>query len=68
MPQPNGNGPSLWGSRAKGPVGWIVSIVSVLMFVVALYLYATSGAPNSPPNATGGSSDHSPARLPAPSK
>ncbi|MET4278787.1 MULTISPECIES: hypothetical protein [unclassified Bradyrhizobium] len=35
-------GPTLWGSRANGPVGWIVSVVSILMLVAALYLYAVS--------------------------
>jgi hypothetical protein len=68
MPQQNGNGSSLWGSRANGPFGWTVSVVSVLMLIVVVYMYATSGAPRSPPNATGGSSNQSPARLSTPNK
>ncbi|OSI65444.1 hypothetical protein BSZ22_31615 [Bradyrhizobium canariense] len=42
MTPPKENGPTLWGSRANGPVGWIVSVVSILMLVAALYLYAVS--------------------------
>lgn len=65
MPQPKENGPTLWGSRASGPVGWIVSVVSVLMLIVALYLYAgweDVGAPSKLPNGTPGLSNPSPAR------
>lgn len=71
MPRPNGNGPTLWGSRANGPVGWTVTVVSVLMLVAALYMYETReqpGAASSPPNAAGGSGSQSPAGLAAPSK
>lgn len=71
MPHPNGNGPTLWGSRANGPVGWIVSVVSVLMLIVALYLYAVrerASAPSKSPNATSRLSNSSPTRPSAPSK
>ena len=44
MTYPNGKRPTIWGSNASGPVGWIVGIVSVLMLIVALYLYAQAGA------------------------
>ena len=40
MTYPNGKRPTIWGSNASGPVGWIVGIVSVLMLIVGLYLYA----------------------------
>lgn len=66
MPEQKGNGPTLWGSRASGPVGWIVSVVSVLMLIVALYLYAVreeAGAPSKLPNGTTGLSKPSPART-----
>jgi hypothetical protein len=60
MTYSDGNRPNLWGSRANGPVGWIVSVVCVLMLIVAVYLYAVRedvSAPGRPPNATSGSSN-----------
>jgi hypothetical protein len=39
MTDPTGNGPSLWGSRANGPVGWLVGVVSIAMLIITLYLY-----------------------------
>ena len=71
MTYPNGKRPTIWGSNASGPVGWIVGIVSVLMLIVALYLYAVrekTGAPDKSPNATSGASNPSPVRPAVPGK
>lgn len=67
MTDPDRNRPSVWGSRATGPVGWIVSVVCVLMFVIAVYFYTTredASAPGTSPTAASGSG-HSPSARPA---
>jgi hypothetical protein len=71
MTYPDQNGTTLWGSNANGPVSWIVTVVSVLMLIVALYLYETrekASVPSKSPNATSEPGNPSPKHRAGPRK